>query len=36
MTVGKNTPDAMVVIFGASPIPSHRMRSGRSAIFGMG
>ena len=36
ITVGKNTPEAMVVILGASPIPSHRMSSGKSAIFGMG
>ena len=36
MTVGKNTPEAMVTILGDSPMPSHRMKSGRSAIFGMG
>ena len=32
----KNTPNAMVAIFGSSPIPSHRIRSGSSAIFGIG
>src|SRR5216684_7004000 len=36
MTVGKNTPSAMVAIFEVSPIPSQRMSSGRSAIFGIG
>ena len=36
MTVGKNTPEAMVTTLGASPMPSHRMKSGSSAIFGMG
>ena len=28
----KNTPSAMVAIFGSSPIPSHRIKSGSSAI----
>ena len=32
----KNTPSAMVAIFGSSPIPSHRINSGSSAIFGIG
>ena len=32
----KNTPSAMVAIFGSSPIPSQRIRSGNSAIFGIG
>ena len=32
----KNTPSAMVAIFGSSPIPSHRIKSGSSAIFGIG
>src|ERR1700674_5506725 len=36
MTVGKNTPSAMVTIFEVSPIPSQRMSSGKSAIFGIG
>src|SRR6266496_3384386 len=36
MTVGKNTPSAMVAIFEVSPMPSQRMSSGRSAIFGIG
>ena len=26
----------MVAIFGSSPIPSHRIKSGSSAIFGIG
>ena len=26
----------MVAIFGSSPIPSHRIKSGNSAIFGIG
>ena len=32
----KNTPSAMVAIFGSSPMPSHRINSGSSAIFGIG
>ena len=32
----KNTPSAMVAIFGSSPIPSQRINSGSSAIFGIG
>ena len=34
--VGKMTPAAMVATFGDLPMPSQRMSSGRSAIFGMG
>ncbi len=36
MAVEKNTPSAMVAIFGCSPMPSHRIRSGNRAIFGIG
>src|SRR5438552_6467222 len=36
MAVEKKTPSAMVAIFGSSPIPSHRIKSGSSAIFGIG
>src|SRR6185503_15418436 len=36
MAIGKNTPSAITEILDASPRPSHRIRSGRSAIFGIG
>ena len=36
ITVGKNTLKAIVATFEPSPIPSQRMRSGSSAIFGIG
>lgn len=36
MAVGKKTPSAMVAIFDVSPMPSHRIIRGRSAIFGIG
>src|SRR6476619_6270398 len=36
MVVGKKTPSAIVAIFEGSPMPSHRMSSGKSAIFGIG
>ena len=34
--MGKKTPSAITATLGGSPMPSHRMRSGRSAIFGIG
>ena len=36
MAVGKNTLSAIVATFEPSPMPSHRMSSGSSAIFGIG
>src|SRR6185437_5167904 len=36
MTVGKKTPSAITATFDGSPMPNHRMKSGRSAIFGIG
>ncbi len=36
ITVGKKTPEAMVTTFGVSPMPSQRIKSGSSAIFGTG
>jgi hypothetical protein len=36
MTVGKNTLSAIVATFDPSPMPSHRIKSGSSAIFGIG
>src|SRR4029077_11864150 len=36
MTVGKKTPSAMTATFDGSPMPNHRMKSGSSAILGIG
>ncbi len=36
ITMGKNTPNPITVIFEYSPIPSHNMSRGRIAILGMG
>ncbi len=36
MQVGKNTPSATTVTLDVSPMPSHRMNSGSSAILGTG
>ena len=36
MTVGKNTLSAIVATFEPSPMPSQRIKSGSSAIFGIG
>jgi hypothetical protein len=36
MTTGKKTPSAIITTLGASPMPSQRIMSGSSAIFGSG
>ena len=36
MTVGKNTLSAIVATLDPSPMPSQRINSGNSAIFGIG
>jgi hypothetical protein len=36
MAIGKKVPSAMVATLEASPMPSQRIRSGSSAIFGIG
>src|SRR6267154_2998927 len=36
MTVGKKTPKAMVATLEGSPMPNHRIKSGSSAILGIG
>src|SRR5690625_3147135 len=36
MMTGKKTPNAIIVTFDNSPIPSHRINNGKSAILGIG